>query len=54
MKIFGGGKLVFKQRKWISNEILNWESYSDSSVVLEKEKGERAYEIWEQDRKSVV
>ncbi|MFJ7913908.1 MULTISPECIES: hypothetical protein [unclassified Lysinibacillus] len=38
---------MFKQRKWISNEILNWESYSESSTVLEKEKGERAFRIWE-------
>ncbi|MFT9817511.1 MULTISPECIES: hypothetical protein [unclassified Lysinibacillus] len=44
---------MFKQRKWISNEILNWESYSDSSVVLEKEKGERAYEIWEHAKSQI-
>lgn len=44
---------MFKQRKWISNEILNWESYSNSSTVLEKEKGERAYEIWEHAKSQI-
>ncbi|MED4552786.1 MULTISPECIES: hypothetical protein [Lysinibacillus] len=45
---------MFKQRKWISKEILNWESYSDSSTVLEKEKGERAFQIWGHAKNLIV
>ncbi|WP_332647131.1 hypothetical protein [Lysinibacillus sp. 54212] len=42
-----------KRKKWVSNEVLNWYSYSDSARILDKDKGERAYAIWEHSKQLI-